>query len=171
MPIFARAVTPPRDVLARLDLPAGDAVLAAVRAGDTWLLGSRTGFFAIAEQVLAVPWERIEQAAWDTETGTLKVCEVGEWGLDRPVHRFVLEHAERLLDLVRERVTKSLLLQRRITVSGKRGFSVVARRAPAGGEVGWFVEYDEGIEPDDVVVSDLVQGALAAARSDLGELV
>ena len=92
---------------------------------------------------------------------------MGEWGLSRPVHRFVLDEPGRLLELMRERVTASVVLQRRAVVRGRKGLNVIARRAPTGGEVGWFVEYDEGVDPDDPSVRALAGQALERARSEL----
>ena len=69
---------------------------------------------------------------------------------------------------MRERVSASVVLQRRVLVQGKRGFNIHARRSPTGGPVEWFVEYDVGVDPQDVVVRDLAGTALAEARSELG---
>ena len=60
---------------------------------------------------------------------------------------------------MRERVTASVVLQRRAVVQRPEGLNVVARRAPAGGEVSWMFEYDEGVDPDDPSVA----GGLALA--------
>ena len=58
-----------------------------------------------------------------------------------------------MLELVRERVTASVVLQRHVAVSGRRGLRVIARRAPRGNApVDWFFEYDAGVDPDDAEV-------------------
>ena len=62
----------------------------------------------------------------------LRVSEVGAWGEPRPEHRFVIDEPGRLLELVRERVTASVVLQRHVPVDGRRGVRVIARRAPGG---------------------------------------
>jgi hypothetical protein len=74
-----------------------------------------------------------------------------------------------LLQLVRERVTNSVVLQRRVTVRGRQGFSVIARRNPAGGPIAWMHEYDAGIDPDDPEVARLADSALTEARAEVGE--
>ena len=80
-----------------------------------------------------VPWEQVESADWDKEGEVLRVREVGTWGEPRPG---VPPHASpspgRLLELVRERVTATVLLQRHVAVEGTRGVRVIARRAPSG---------------------------------------
>ncbi|HQR25580.1 MAG TPA: hypothetical protein PLP61_00950 [Nocardioides sp.] len=115
-----------------------------------------------------IPWEEVETADWDAEGSRLRVGEVGSWGLPRPRHELVLGEPRRLLELLRERVTASVVLQRHQPVTGTRGVRVIARR-PAGGDrsLQWFLEYDPGIDPDDPVVADVVAQALAAARQDV----
>ena len=54
-----------------------------------------------------------------------------------------------LLQLVRERVSASVVLQRGRIVEGKRGLKVIGRRSPAGGPIRWMFEYDDGLDPDD----------------------
>ena len=53
------------------------------------------------------------------------------WGEQRPEHAFAIDEPGRLLELVRERVTASVVLQRHVPVDGRRGVRVIARRAPA----------------------------------------
>jgi hypothetical protein len=117
-----------------------------------------------------VPWEQVEAADWDLETETLRVTEVGTWGTPRPVHAFVLADPARLLQLVRERVTASVVLQRHVAIRGPRGVRVIARRAPTGARgLSWFFEYDDGIDPADPFVDHAAQEALAAARNEVGD--
>ena len=110
-----------------------------------------------------VAWEHVESASWDSEAGVLTVTEVGAFGQPRPVHRVELTEAARLLALVRERVTASVVLQRAF------GFGrVIARRPPAGaGEIAWFVDYDPGADPADPAVAAAAEEALAAARAEI----
>jgi hypothetical protein len=118
---------------------------------------------------LRVPWEQVESADWDDEGEVLRVREVGTWGQPRPEHLLALSDPGRLLELVRERVTATVLLQRHVAVDGARGVRVIARRAPSGGrEVTWLFSYDEGLDPDDPRVADAADRALAAAQQDVG---
>jgi hypothetical protein len=98
----------------------------------------------------------------------LRVTEVGTWGERRPQHRFTIEEPGRLLELVRERVTASVVLQRHVALQGRRGVRVIARRAPRGNQpLQWIYEYDEGIDPDDPFVRHAAAEALAAARDEV----
>ena len=62
-----------------------------------------------------------------------------------------------------------MLLQRHVAVEGSRGVRVIARRAPSGDRaVTWLFEYDEGVDPDDPLVAQAAEAALAAARDEVG---
>ncbi|MBM7519806.1 hypothetical protein [Nocardioides nitrophenolicus] len=116
-----------------------------------------------------IPWEQVASADWDQDEATLRVVEVARFGEPSPVHLLRLEEAGRLLELVRERVTASIAVQRHVPVSGRRQVRILARRAPgAHGELAWFVEYDDGLDPADPRVDAVVQEALAAAQADVG---
>jgi hypothetical protein len=135
--------------------------------------GTRDALYLPGERL---PWEQIQEADWDREADRLRVVEVGTWGTPRPRHELAVadgaaKDADRLLQLVRERVTASVLLSRHVAVAGRRGVRVVARRAPSGrSAVQWLYEYDEQIDPDDPSVRAAAEAALAAAKSDVGEL-
>jgi hypothetical protein len=119
---------------------------------------------------LTIPWEQVQSADWDKEGAALVVAEVGHWGDERPVHRLALLEPGRLLQLVRERVTASIVLQRHVPVDGRRGLFVIGRRAPAGhGPISWIFEFQNGIDPADPAVQRLAQAALQSARDDVGE--
>ncbi|MGL5809150.1 MAG: hypothetical protein ACRCYQ_04310 [Nocardioides sp.] len=154
----------------RIALPRGERLLAWASLPGGHIGGTREALYlSRGEEVIRLPWQRVHSAVWDPETDVLRVDEVGEWGADRPVHELRVSHPSRLLPMVRERVTASILLQRQVTIEGRRGLRVIARRPPTGsGEVVWFYEYDEGIDPDDDRVRTAARQTLAAAREELG---
>lgn len=172
-----RQAGPAREVLARADLRAGERVLAATAYSAPepggWLLGTRLALLALPAEgeVARTPWEQVHDAGWDLETGVLTVSEVGEYGAQRPVRRFTIDEPGRVLELVRERVSASLVMQRRVTVAGAQGLSVIARRPPAGsgesGGLSWYVDFDNELDPSDPVVRDLAAKGLAAARAEV----
>ncbi|QCX27951.1 hypothetical protein [Nocardioides jishulii] len=115
-----------------------------------------------------VPWELVEAAEWDAETSTFRVSEVGEWGAERPESAFVLGESRLLLELVRERVTASIVLQRHVAVPGG-GMRVIARRSPHGGtDPLWVYEYDATVDPTDPRVREAAAAALAQAKDEVG---
>jgi hypothetical protein len=169
---FRRAVKVPSQVLDAAGLRPGERVLAGTLAdnGATWLLGTHSALHVVREGAgVRVPWERVERADWDRDEERLVVTEVGEFGRVRPRHTFGVEEPGLLLELVRERVTASVVLQRRVPVAGKRGLTVIGRRPPAGdGEVAWAFEFDPGVDPEDPAVVAAAEAALRTAQDDLG---
>lgn len=154
-----------------IDVAAGERLLAWASvphpnaAGPSAVGGTRDALYLPAR----LPWEQVASADWDQEEATLRVIEVGQFGEPNPVHVIRLDDAGRLLQLVRERVTASIAVQRHVVVQGRKSVRVLARRAPgAHGDLTWFVEYDEGLDPADPRVDAVVQEALRAARSDVG---
>ncbi|WP_310964143.1 hypothetical protein [Nocardioides terrisoli] len=117
------------------------------------------------------PWEDVQAADWDQDAGRLTIREVGAFGRPRVGEAYLLEDAGLLLQLVRERVSASVVLQRQVPIVGRRGFRVIARRNPAGGPLHWMHEYDEGVDPNDPQVARLAEQALDAARAEVGDSI
>jgi hypothetical protein len=151
-----------------IQVAAGEKVLAWARAAEGVVAGTRAALYLPGGH--RIPWEQVEAADWDNDSDTLRVREVGAWGEPRPTYSLVLGDPNRLLQLVRERVTATVVLQRHVPIRGTRGVRVIARRAPAGDRrVTWLFEYDDGIDPDDPFVDHAAQEALAAARDEVGD--
>jgi hypothetical protein len=155
-----------------IQVAAGERLLAwAPLVDGGWVAGTRDALYLLESRV---PWEQVQSADWDRDQGRLRVSEVGTWGEPRPEHTMTIpdsaaKEADRLLQLVRERVTASVLLSRHVPVSGRRGVRIVARRAPSGrSEVQWLYEYDEGVDPGDPFVRAAAETALAGAQADVG---
>lgn len=101
----------------------------------------------------AIPWEQVRHATWDADLGALVV--------DDLVLR--VTDADRLLALVRERVTASIVLQRPFP-----GGRVVARRALTGARrIDWQVEYDAAVPSPQAEAAG--RAVLAQARADVGD--
>ena len=163
-----RAASLPRDIADRV----GGRPLAFVEADGTWLVGTRSELVVVTQQdERRIPWERVEGADWDRELSRLRVTEVGVFGEPRPSYVFALAEAEPalLLQLVRERVTASVVLQRGVLIAGKRGLKVIGRRSPVGGPISWMHEYDAGIDPDAPDVAAAAETLLRQAREDVGD--
>lgn len=160
----------PDDVLERAGLSRRTRVLASGRIADgTWLVGLADRLVVVTGQdAWSLAWDEVQGADWDEESGRLRVTEVGSFGEVRPRHEFDLEDQSLLLQLVRERVQSSVVVQRKVAVHKKRGFTVIGRRR-ADDSIAWMVEYDAAIDPDDAEVHSRVEEALAVARNDVGE--
>ncbi len=171
MKLFARPERAPADVVEVAGLARGEKVLAFAQDGNRWLLGTRAALVIVepAADPTRLGWEQIQAADWVKDESVLTISEVGEYGLPRASYRFTLENPALLLQLIRERVTASVVLQRGHLVDGKRGFKVIGRRSPDGGPISWMHEYDAGIDPDEPDVAAAASEALARARADVGD--
>ena len=146
---------------------AGERPLASATSSDGVVVSGTRDSLLIGE--LRIPWEQIENADWDPDSSLLRVAEVGTWGEQRPVHELRFDEPGRLLELIRERVTASIVLQRHVPVRGRKGLFVIARRAPRGNApIQWIYEFQEGIDPDDPDVRRAAEAGLAAARDEVG---
>lgn len=153
-----------------VEIAAGERVLSWAESTSGVVAGTRDALYLPGPPPRRVPWEQVEAADWDLETETLRVSEVGTWGEPRPAYELTITEPGRLLELVRERITASVVLQRHVAIRGKRGVRVIARRAPAGSrELSWLFEYDEGIDPADPFVDHAAREALSAAMNEVGE--
>jgi hypothetical protein len=153
-----------------IELVSGESELARATSETGLVVGTRDALYVpTSVGHVRVPWEQVESADWDKEGEVLRVREVGTWGEPRPEYLLTIADPGRLLELVRERVTATVVLQRHVAVEGTRGVRVIARRAPSGRrEVAWLFEYDEGIDPEDPLVAHAADSALAAAREEVG---
>lgn len=160
---------PRREPRPDLTVAAGERLLAwAVTTTGEPVGGTRDALYLL--DGVRVAWEQVAAADWDAETDGLRVSEVGSWGEPRPTYDVVLGEPGRFLELVRERVTASIVLTRHTALVGRRGVRVVARRAPSGhGAMSWVYEFDEGIDPTDPFVRQTAEEALIAAREEVGE--
>lgn len=162
-----RRATPPDVAVGQ-----GERVLAWCRSVDGGILaGTRDALYVVDADgdATRIPWEQVEAADWDADTDVLRVSLVGSWGEQRVEHALGLIEPGRLLQMVRERVTASVVLQRHVDVGGRQGVRVIGRRAPRGNApIEWFYEYDEGVDPHDPAVRTAAAEALVAARSDVG---
>jgi hypothetical protein len=152
---------------APLTVAPGESVLAWTRSTDGRVVaGTRDAVYVDGERI---PWEQVEAADWDRDTDVFRISEVGTWGEPRAQHALTLAEPGRLLELVRERVTASVVLQRHVPVTGRHGLRVIARRAPRGDQpITWAYEFDAGIDPDDPDVQAAAAAALRVAREDVG---
>ena len=169
---FGRAAHAPADVIERAGLQRGEKVLASAETDDgTWLLGTRDAFVVVKAEGEAtrLPWEGVETADWDSDAAQLRVAEVGEYGEVRPVHVFSVKEPGMLLQLIRERVTASVVLQRRVELTDTKGLTVIARRPPRrDGEITWAYELDPGVDPADPDVFEAAEQGLRAAADEVG---
>jgi len=162
--LFQRAARPD------LGVAAGERLLAWASGADGTVGGTRDALYVPdGSAPRRVPWQAVASAEWDADEGVLRVVELAPWGEEQPVHLLRVDDPSRLLQLVRERVTASIVVQRHVPVRPRQEVRVVGRRAPGGsGAITWLVDYDPALDPADPAVREVVDAALAAARADVG---
>ncbi len=159
------------------DVGAADAVVAT---GAQWVgtslalyLGRPPGAARppseVGDGTVRLAWAEIERADWDADTQQLHVVARRSGGAGVTAGAARLLGADRLLQLVRERVTSALVHQRSVPLSTGGSATVSARRtAGASGPLTWSVDLPPGADRDDPDTAREVAAALAAARSDIG---
>ena len=148
----------------------GDPKSADTPSGDVWV-GTRAALYIPAEGTAyrRIPWVGIDRADWNDTTQELRVVELASFGQVMPRSIGRLRAADRLLQLVRERVTSTVVAVRTLPLRDGRGVRIVARRDPDGqGELTWTAVLDPGLDPADPTVVQGAQQALATVRAEVG---
>jgi len=166
MRLFSRGAGLPAVVRAAVP---GRPLSSALSTDGTWLVGTRTALvFVRDDDVRVLPWESVERADWDADSTRLRVQEIVDFGRPVVVTSFDLPRPGTLPTLVRERVTASIVVQQRVDLARRRGFTVVGRRSPGGdGPVTWAFELDPGVDPDDPAVRTAADAALLEAQRSI----
>ena len=157
---------PPADVRARVP---GERVLAWMPVGASSVVATETVLLLPADggPDVRIPWDRVLRASWEPEI--LEVtAQSGEGG--RPEVRRVRFAGDPgvLPEVVRERVTSSIVVQHHAELVGERGARFVARRVPGSADLRWSVVFDAGLDPEDTDLRRRADIALADFRASLG---
>lgn len=154
---------------AALDLERGERVLASGRtvSGDPVVATERRLFLPTPDGLRSISWDGVDRARWNAEEEALVVIETAA-GSGRPrTHRVSLERNVRLLDVIREQVTASVVLSRHVPVDARRGVRVTARRRPGGDGLRWVVAADAGLDIDHPEVRARIEAAVDAVRAEV----
>jgi len=163
---------PPAEVRARVP---GERVLAWMPVGESSLVATETtlvlpeddGVRRSAGAELRVPWDRILRASWEPEI--VEITAQPESGGRPVVHRVRISGEPGVLpEVVRERVTSSLVVQHHALLDGERGARFIARRVPDTTDLRWSVVFDTGLDPADPVLRARADEILTGLRSSLG---
>lgn len=161
----------PRDVRELVGLERGERALAwACDAEGRWYVGSDRALHLPSDEAgyRRLPWEQVERADWQRDDGRLSIVEVAD--RSAPERRTVVgvDEAGELLELLRERVTKSVVVSVYAPVRGRLGLSVVGRRSPAGaGPITWSTVLAAGLAPDEPDVREVAGSALRKAEAEV----
>lgn len=147
-------------------------MLAAVEIeGGDWVAGTRAALYLPSSSGLRrLGWETVERAEWNSDEAVLHIWEATPFGT--PMRRTDLRvgHPGRFGQLVRERISASVLVQRHVALVESKGVRIVGRRNPAAAdaEVHWTFVLDEGLDPEEPGLLTRAEAALAAVRDELG---
>jgi hypothetical protein len=165
-----RRASLPADVRSALPLGPGERPLAYAESRHRlWWVGTLAALYLPTDaEWVRLPWEVIDHAEWEQDSGTLLVTEAADFGERQQQHRADFDDASRLLQLIRERVTASVVLTRFVPVEGG-GMTLVGRRAPGtDGEIEWSFVLGAGLDPDDPRLREIAKHALVEAERELG---
>lgn len=116
-----------------------------------------------------VSWASIDRADWNDAEQELRIVELAGFGEPMPRSVGRLRGADRLLQLVRERVTASVVAVRTVPLQGRLGVRVIARRDPdRSGTITWSAVLDSTLDATDPAVIQAAQGALERVRAEVG---
>jgi len=112
-------------------------------------------------------WNEIDQVVWHLDESRLDLVTLP---IDGPARSYQIHLPDpgRLPELVRERVTSSIVVNHHVPLVGRRGAKIIARRIPGLDDLDWIVVYDQGVDGGDPEVKERVGDAVAVLRRDLG---
>ncbi|AYY14023.1 hypothetical protein EF847_16250 [Actinobacteria bacterium YIM 96077] len=113
----------------------------------------------------SIHWYEIERASWDGDAAHLLVTPVATSEHAGP-YRLVLNEPTRLVDVVREQVTASVVITRHVPLSGEHGVQVTGRRR-ADGSLVWNAVVDAALDLDDPQLRTRLDAAITTVRSEI----
>jgi hypothetical protein len=149
----------PADVRKSLDTEPGERVLTFAAAAEGHVVATNLALHL--SDGTRLPYEEIDKASWDEE------------GL-RVITTDGARHAERvaeprlLPETVRERVNSTIVVNKHVSLPGRGGVRLVARRRPGGDMLGWTFVFDDGLDPEDPGLRAQAEQALEGIRRSMG---
>ena len=163
-------------VLAWAFSPVGEPVAAASREAvhlvvADGVVGNRAEWDRLAWDRLE--WDRVHSLSWDAQEARVTVRRTGHGGASGASTQLHVDAADRslgaFLELARERIAATVVLQRWTAVPGGR-VGVVARRGFSGERVlSWALEVPDGVDASSEGVRQLLAQLLREAREEVGE--
>lgn len=144
-------------------LERGEHVLAqaATRSGSAVVATDGALYIPADAEFWRLPWEKVDWAGW--KDGWLHVRSTG--GEERHIR---LNEAGSVPEVVRDRVTATVVASTRLALPGG-GVRIVGRRALRGaGELSWSFVYDAGTDASDPGLRAMAEKGLANFRDQTG---
>lgn len=156
----------PAEVRARVP---GERVLAWMPSGASYAVATEEAFVLPEGENagLRVPWDLVLRTVWEPDAVEITAQESAG---GRPVvHRVHIGGEPGVLpQVVRERVTASIVVQHHAELVDGRGARFVARRVAGSTDLRWTVVFDAGLDPSDPALRRAADEALTALRVSLG---
>lgn len=111
-----------------------------------------------------VAWMSVDRATWEEP----EVLIEGRLGGSPRRWRVTLADAGRLPEVIRERVTASIVISEHVDLVEGGGARIVGRRTDGDTAVEWSITFDPGLDPDDPGLRAAAVNALADLRDSLG---
>lgn len=131
------------------------------------------GYVVATDRALHLPggeprigWEHIEHAEW--QRGGLHVRETAPFGEAPKEHAVRVTDSRTLPEVVRERVTSTIVVNQHAPLHGNLGVRVVGRRSPATDDVVWTLVFDSGLDPRDPELRARASQLLEEVRQQTG---
>ncbi|HRA74884.1 MAG TPA: hypothetical protein PLE12_01455 [Propionicimonas sp.] len=154
----------PADLLSSLRAATGrrERVLGWARTEDGALVGLTDRFLRqdADGHWATTHWHAIDSGRWDDATRTLTVV------TPEATHTLHLVEPNRFPDLFNERVSASIIANRRVDLGAGRHVVLVLRRDLGGGATAWRVLAGPGVDTSAPAVRDRVEAELAAAAAE-----
>lgn len=113
-----------------------------------------------------LPWTSVERISWVPDV--LTVVEVAEVEGTGRTRAFVLTEESRLAEIVRARVTSSVVWSERRALGNGRHVRVVGRRVPGQDALLWQAVWESDVDAADLRLRAIVEAQLAELRKTLG---
>ncbi len=113
-----------------------------------------------------LPWTSVERISWVPDV--LTVVEVAEVEATGRTRAFVLAEDSRLAEIVRARVTSSVVWSDRRALGNDRHVRVVGRRVPGQDALLWQAVWESSVDASDSRLRAAVEAQLEELRKTLG---
>ena len=123
-----------------------------------------TGGDVSTSNMSRLAWTSIDRAVW--EDPDLVVFARGDGSARQ--WRVTLTQPGRIPEVVRERVTASIVVSEYVELAEGAGVRIVGRRSDGDDVIDWNVTFDPGLDPDDPDLRSAALAALADLRDSLG---
>ncbi|MGN9837843.1 hypothetical protein ACTMTI_06965 [Nonomuraea sp. H19] len=149
----------PADVRKSLETEPGERVLTFAASDEGHVVATNLALFLSDGK--RVPYEEIDKAAWD-EDGLRVLAVDGTWHFER------IPEPRLLPETIRERVNSTIVVNKHVSLPGRGGVRLVARRRPGGEVLGWTLVFDDGLDPEDPGLRAQAEQALEGLRRSMG---